>query len=240
MKFTTGITLLALCVASSNTFGAAIVNGDFASCDYSGWQKDTDAAGDISLGNDFIIQNNAGNCSASINVDHFDPAGDFNGAPVDDAFFGNTLFQELDFSADTDSTFSLEIDFSVDSEITSNDAAFVADFFLIGLNDGLGNYFDQTGGLGFLFAPTDVDGAASQILSFDLDNSFANQAGWFLDFQLNIGADNNGFSDAFGSTFLLNSVSLSEVKNVSPVSTPAMLSLMLTGLFGLYIGKKRS
>ena len=239
MKLTTGLTLLTLCIASSNTFGAAIVNGDFSSCDYFGWQKDTDGFGDVSVGNDFSMVNNAGDCSASLNVDHFDPAGDFTGTAIDEAYFGNTLFQELDFSAAADSTFLLEIDFSVDSEITSNDFGFISDYFLIGLNDGSGDYYDQTAGLGFLYAPTDIDGTFSQVLTFELDNSFVNQGGWFLDFQLNIGVDNLGFSDAFGSTFLLNSVSLMEVEN-NVVPEPASLSLLSLGLLGLYIRKKRS
>jgi hypothetical protein len=238
MKLTTGIALLTICLASSNTFGAAIVNGDFASCDYSGWQKDTDGFGDVSAGNDFSIVNNAGDCSAAINVDRVNPAGDVTGTPIDEALFANTLFQGLDFTAAADSTFSLEIDFSVDSEKTSGSVAFIADYFLIGLNDGSGNYYDQTGGLGFLFAPTDINGAFSQVLSFELDNSFVNQSGWFLDFQLNIGVDDNGFSDAFGSSFLINSVSLNEVENVVP--EPSVLGLLSLGLLGLYIRKKRS
>jgi len=240
MKLTTGLTLLAICFASSNTFGAAIVNGDFSSCDYSGWDKDTDGFGDVSLGNDFSMVNNAGGCSASINVDHFDPAGDFTGTPIDEAFFGNTLYQEIDFAGAADSTFSLEIDFAVDSEINSNDAGFIADYFLIGLNDGNGNYYDQTGGLGFLYAPSDINGVFSQVLTFELDNSFVNQGGWFVDFQVNIGVDNLGFSDAFGSTFLLNSVSLTENRNLSEVPEPAALSLFSLGLLGLYLRKKRS
>lgn len=244
MKLTTGLTLLTLCLASSSTFGAAIVNGNFSSCDYSGWSKDTDGFGDVSTGNDFSMVNNAGDCSASINVDHFDPAGNAMDIPMDEAIFANTLYQELDLTAAGDSTFSLQIDFSVDSEINSSNSDFIADYFLVGLNDGTGNYYDETGGLGFLFEPTDIDGAFSQVLSFVLDNSFANQAGWFLDIQLNIGVDNFGSPDAFGSTFLVNSVSLIEIENVDPgtnvVPEPAALSLLSLGLISLYIRKKRS
>lgn len=240
MKVTTGLTLLALCLAGSNSFAGAIVNGDFSSCDYSGWQQDTDGFGDVSTGNDFAIVNNAGDCSAAINADYFDPAGDFTGTPLTEAFFANTLFQDLDLSGDIDSTFTLEIDFAVNSEINSNDQGFVADYFLIGLSDGSGDYFDQTGGLGFLTMPTDIDGAFSQVLSFELDNSFMNQIGWSLDFQLNIGVDDQEFSDAFGSTFRLNSVALTENPSQVMVSEPAALGMLSLGLVGLYMRKKRS
>ena len=234
----TGFTLLALGLASANVSAAAIVNGDFASCDYSGWQKDTDGFGDVSFGNDFAMQNNGMDCSAEINVDHYAPAGDFFGSPIDEAWFGNTLYQELDFTAAADSAFLLEIDFAVDSEITSADPSFVADYFLIGLNDGLGNYFSEEGELGFLYDPTDINGALSQTVSYEIDNSFANQTGWFLDFQLNIGADDSGFSDAYGSTFLLNSVSLTEVDAV--VSEPAAAWLLSLGLMGLFVRNRRN
>lgn len=239
MKLITGLSLLTLCLASTNTFGGAIVNGDFSSCNYSGWQKDTDGFGELSAGNDFGMVNNAGNCSATLNVDHFDPVGDATGVPLDQAWFANTLFQELDLSGAADSTFSLQIDFAVDSESNSNEIGFIADYFLIGLNDGAGNYYDQTGGLGFLYAPTDVDGAFSQVLSFELDNSFVNQGGWFLDFQLNVGVDDFGLTDAFGSTLFLNSVSLTENKIQSDVPEPTALSLLSLGLLGLYVRKKR-
>jgi hypothetical protein len=240
MKLTTGLALLTLCMASSNTFGAAIVNGDFSSCDYSGWEKDSDAEGDVSTLNDFSMVNNAGNCSASLNVDHFNPAGDSTGELLDYAFFGNTLSQQLDFSGAAGSTFSLEIDFAVNSEITGNDFGFIADYFVIGLNDSDGNYYDQTGGLGFLYAPTDIDGAFSQVLSFELDSSIVSQSDLSVYFQLNIGADDFGFSDAFGSTFLLNSVSLIENKRQSEVPEPAAFSLLSLGLLGLFLRKKRT
>lgn len=240
MKLTTGLTLLAISLASSNTFAAVITNGDFSSCDYSGWNKDTDGFGDVSAGNDFSVLNNGTQCSAQINVDHFSPAGDFTGTAIDEAFFANTLFQELDFSAATDSTFSLEIDFSVDSELASVDPSFIADYFVIGLNDGTGNYYDGAGELGFLYEPTDIDGAFNQVLTFELDNSFANQTGWFLDFQLNIGIDDFGFSDAFGSSFALNSAFLTEVENTTvSASAPATFGLLSLSLIGMFTQRKR-
>lgn len=234
----TGLTLLSLGLASANVLASAITNGDFSTCDFSTWQKDTDGYGDMSLGGDFVIRNNGGSCSAGIKVDHFDPAGDSTGSPIDSAYIANTLFHGLDFSAAATSTFRLDIDFSVSSELDSSAPNFTADYFLIGLNDGSGNYFNELGDLGFLFAPTAIDGAMSHVLSFELDNSFVAKDGWFLDFQLNIGADKFGNSDAFGSTFWLNNVSLTEVAKQVP--EPDALWLLSLGLIGSLARRKRS
>jgi len=231
MKLTTGLTLLTLCLASSNTFGAAITNGDFSSCDYSGWSKDTDGFGDVSTGNDFSMVNNAGDCSAEINIDHFSTPGDVFSSPIDDAWFANSLSQELDLTAAVDSTFSLEIDFSVDSEVDSSNPDFFADYFLIGLSDGI-DLFNGDGLLGS-FYEADIDGFLNYSLTFEIANSFVNQSGWFLDFQLLTTID------GYGSSFILNSASLTEVES-SEVPEPAALSLLSLGLLGMYIRKKRA
>ena len=163
MKLTTGLTLLTLCLASSNTFGAAIVNGDFSSCDYFGWQKDTDG---LDVGDKIYGRiNNAGDCSAEINIDHFSTPGDVFSSPIDDAWFANSLSQELDLTAAVDSTFSLEIDFSVDSEVDSSNPDFFADYFLIGLSDGI-DLFNGDGLLGS-FYEADIDG----FLNYSFDRS---------------------------------------------------------------------
>ncbi|MFT2091968.1 PEP-CTERM sorting domain-containing protein [Paraglaciecola sp. 2405UD69-4] len=238
MKIATGFTLAALSLASVNVSATMIANGDFASCDFSGWQKDTDGFGDISMGNDFAIQSTGTSCSAEINVDHFDTTGDVFGTPIDEAWFANTLYQELDFTTTNDTNFLLEIDFSVDTEANNTGPSFIADYFLIGLNDGMGNYFDEGGELGFLYEPTDINQALSQTVSYEIDSSFANQTGWFLDFQLNLGVDEFGFSDAYGSSFLINSVSLTEVDAV--VSEPATVWLFSLGLIGLFLRNRRN
>ncbi|WJG09198.1 hypothetical protein [Aliiglaciecola sp. LCG003] len=225
-------TIAVLALSSTHAFAAMISNGDFSSCDYSGWQKDTDGFGDISLGNDFAIDNNAGNCRAAINVDHFDPAGDLAGAPVDEAFFANTLFQQLDFSGSGTKGFTLEFSYAVSSELSSQDPLFIADYFLVGLNDGSGNYFNQNGDLGFLIEPTEIDGQFAQTISFELDSSFANQTNWYLDFQLNIGTDINGLPDAFGSSLFIDDISLSEIGGDVDVNEPAVMFLLAAGLLG--------
>ena len=227
MKLTTGLTLLTLCLASSNSFGGAIVNGDFASCDYSGWQKTVDFDPDAGLGNDFSMANNGSTCRAEINIDHFSSPGDSLSPYIDYALFSNSLSQELDLTAAADSTFVLEFDFSVDSE---SGLGFIADYFLIGLSDGV-DLFDGDGLLGN-FHEADIDGFLDYSLTVELDNSFANQSGWFLDFQL------LSTFDGYGSTFSLNSVSLTEVNHVVP--EPAALSLLSLGLLGMYIRKKRA
>jgi hypothetical protein len=238
MKIIRFITLLTCGFLAIQTNASMITNGDFATGDFNGWSKDTDGFGDISTGNDFSITGTVGDYFAVIEVDAFNPPGDFFGAPLDDVWFANTLYQELDLSGASDSTFLLSIDFSVDSEIDSSDLAFFADYFVIGLNDGSGSYFNETGAAGFLFDPTNIDGALSYSLDFTLDNSFANQTGWFLDFQLAVGFDDFGFSDAFASTFILDSVSLTEVQSTD-VSEPGSALLFSFGLAGLFLRRRK-
>jgi len=210
---------------SINTFAGVIENGDFSTCDYSSWQTDTD--GFSGSANDFFINNNGSSCNAEIQVDHF-------GTVTNDAFFANTLFQALDFTGTASSTWLLSIDFAVNSEITSNDPLFIADYFMFGLNDGAGNYFNETGNTGFLVDPTDIDGLFEQTLSVELSSSFTNTSGWFLDLQLNLGVDGFGWTDAFGSSLFINEVSLVEkLADSTPVPEPSTLLIFALGLIGL-------
>lgn len=231
------ITLAACSLLATNAFATAIVNSDFQTGNFNGWKKDTDGFGDFSTLNDFSIIGTPGDYSAQIEVDAFDFTG-----PLDEVFFANTLYQELDLTAASTSTFLLSLDFAVDSEITSQNPNFIAiaDYFFIGLNDGTGNYLDGAGAVGFLVDPTDVDGVFNYSLNFTLDNSFANQIGWFLDFQLVVGLDNTNFSDEFASTFLLHSASLTEVKaTIVSVPEPGSAILFSFGLAGLLIHRRK-
>lgn len=239
MKKITTLVALTLGLTCAHGQAAMLTNGDFSTCDFTGWEKDTDGFGDVSMANDFAIVTDGADCHGAINVDYYEPAGDPFGMPLTEAFFANTLFQALDFTAAMDSTFRLNIDFYVDSELTSTDPLFAADYFLIGLNDGSGSYFDASGIPGFIVGPTDIDGFSSQSLSVELDNTFANQDGWFLDFQLNIGVDDFGFNDAFGSQFVLQSVSLEEVRSGTPVDEPNALWLLSLGAVGLLARQRR-
>lgn len=233
------IAMLVFSLSTVNVGATAIVNGNFQTGDFSGWSKDTDGLGDFSSGNDFSILGSGSDFSAKIEVDHFSTPGDMFSTPVDDVFFAaNTLFQELDFTTSLNNSFMLNIDFSVMSQLTSADAAFIGDSFLIGLNDGTGSYYDQNGNLGFLVAPSEIDGVFSQTLSFELDNSFANQSGWFLEFQVGLGFDDDFNTDAFGSSLLLNSVSLLDTPTAE-VAAPATLLMFSFAMVGLCVGSRK-
>lgn len=225
MNFRKLVCLALTCFITSQATATAIINGDFATCDYTGWQTDTD--GGLSAANDFTIVGSSPNCAASINVDYQNT----------EAFIANTLYQQLDFSAASDSTFLLTFDLMVESELTSLDQDFIADYFIVGLFDGLGDYYDHTGTLGFLVADTAVNGSNSLSLSFNLDNWFVNQTGWSLDFQLILGADNNSFTDFGGSSLIVNNVSLSEVPSQA-VAAPSTVSVFALGLLGLMLRRK--
>jgi hypothetical protein len=210
---------LVLIFVSGSLCAAMITNGYFThSCSLNDWQTDTD--GFVGGVNDFTIDGSAPNCAASINVDY---------ANTDVYYAANTLFQNLDLSAEVGSTFLLTMDFSVNSELTSNFQGFIADYFFVGLFNG-SDYYNQNGGLGFLVAPTDINGSANYSLSFELDNSFANQTHWSLDFQVLLGID--GFDTDFsGSSLAISNVSLTEQKVQVPA--PSSVALVALGLFGL-------
>ena len=113
------LSFLMLCLPAANA--VILENGDFSTCDFSGWERDTDGAGNYSLGNDFSINGTAPSCEAVINVDYTDT----------EAFFGNTLFQFLDFSSAGGGPLTLSMDIEVNSELTDTDNNFVADYFII-------------------------------------------------------------------------------------------------------------
>lgn len=232
MKGSRNSLLLALCafsITSLDVSAAAITNGDFSTCDYTGWSKDTDGLGDFSTGSDFRIDTPGGECRAAIEVDHWSTPGDLSSTPLNDVWFGNTLFQELDLSADTDSVLQLNISYEVQGNNTS-----APDYFLIGLNDGTGSYYNEEGDLGFLKAPTDIVGSARENLTFTLDSSFFNQSGWFLDLQLNVGVDTFTFMpDGFGSTLFVNEVALTEIRPPQSVPEPSSLALLAIGVLSV-------
>ena len=225
MIFRKLVYLTLACCMTSQVMATAIINGDFATCDYTGWQTDTD--GGLSASNDFTIVGSSPTCAASINVDYQDT----------EAFFANTLYQQLDFTAASNSTFMLTMDFMVDSELSSLDPDFIADYFIVALFHELDGFFDHTYNPGFLVADTDINGSDSYSLSFNLANDFVNKTGWSLDFQLNLGADSFDDTDFGGSSLIINNVSLTEVPSQA-VSAPGTISVFALGLLGLMLRRR--
>ncbi|MDN4504303.1 PEP-CTERM sorting domain-containing protein [Alteromonadaceae bacterium BrNp21-10] len=212
------------CALTSQLQAAAITNGDFATCDFSGWQQESDFGAPLAGSNDLSINGSTPNCSAQMNVD-------FGGA--NDAFVYTALSQELDLSGATDSSFLLTLDFDVSSDLTSPDPSFIADYFFVGISNGTGNF---TSGL---FTTADVDGSLDYNLSFLLDSSFANQNGIFVEFDLFLGVDLDNRTDFSGSSLNINNVSLVEVA-VPQVPEPSTLAIFALGLAGLATYRKKN
>lgn len=202
-------------IFACHVHGAAITNGDFSSCDYTGWQQLTDA--DPLDPSEFSIVNNGSTCSAEIGIDSTF------------ASF-NILYQELDLSAAVGSELTLYLDFEVDSELTGQ-APFTADYFSVYLYNGV-DFYDHTGALGFMYDSVDMNGPASFTQSFVLDSSFYNTSGWSLEFQV---SSNFDFAPAF---LTLNSVSIEESALSDDVPAPASLGLLLATFAGLSLRKR--
>ncbi|MHB8766550.1 MAG: PEP-CTERM sorting domain-containing protein [Deferrisomatales bacterium] len=101
---------------------------------------------------------------------------------------------------------------------------------MVGLNDGLGSLYGADGTPGFLLEATAYgSGSFSAVLD---SATFADAAGWSLDFQLGL----TGF-DAYGSFVRLGNVTLeargSTEPPVAPIPEPGTLLLLGSGLLGL-------
>lgn len=202
---------------SVNAYSGLINNGDFQSCDFQNWQKDTDSAGDPGATGDFSIDNNAGNCSAVISVDLLDGATAFN---------ANTLFTALDLTvASGDLQLSFDWDFS-----GFDDGSFLADSFFVSLSNGTGTLFNANGEHGHLIEASSIYESGS--FSALLDASFYNQTNWTLDFTVQ-----GGFNPTSASSKLnIDNVSLTSV--ATSVPEPSMLIILFFAMAGL-IGQQR-
>jgi hypothetical protein len=221
MKIIKLIALLACSFLATNTYAATITNGDFATCDFTGWQQDTDF-GAGSTSNDFEIAGGPTACAAQLNIDFADTS----------ASFYNSIFQSLDLSVVAGQGLNLSFDWSFDGEEANYDPL-GRDYWLAALGDGSGDLFGAEGQLGLLYEGLDYD---TQSFSVDLDSSFFNQAGWSLDFQLVAGFDIN----SLGSFLQIDNVQLNSFDlPTAAVSEPSTALLLPLALMGLYLRRKR-
>ncbi len=219
MKIKTRLIMLLVLLLNPPAFAGIINNGDFQSCNFDNWQKDTDGAGDLGSTGDFSINNNAGECSAQISVDLLDDV---------EVFDANTLFTALDLSV-TSGTLQLSFDWAFESFDLDD---LLSDFFFVSLNDGAGNLFGADGNNGFLKTPVSTAGTGS--FSVILDPSFYNQNNWFLDFTLQAGFNDESYS----SKLNIDNVALTTIATEVPEpSSMAILLLAMLGLFAQKYGK---
>ena len=216
------ISSLLILTTPSLSSAAGVSNGDFSS-NYASWSQDVDGLGSPILGlDDFtIVQPTPGNNSARIEADYWSIPGDTFSTPNNEAWFGSTLYQELDLSASAGQDLVLSFDWSFLGEAGSSD-----EIFFVFLSNGTGDRYGADGLIGSLLNPLDYSTGAYNTF---LDSSFANATGWTLEFQMN----NAGY-DAYGSHAIIDNVSLTTVSQpVNNVPEPAVIWLMGMGAIGL-------
>ncbi|WP_240920022.1 hypothetical protein [Paraglaciecola sp. 20A4] len=214
-------TLIFLCLLlAAHAQAALVTNGNFQSCDFTGWANYTDGMNHTDPNADFAIINNAGACQGQINIDVASGAS---------AFYANTLSTEMDFTSGSNAHLWLSFDWLFSG---FDDGSSLADVFFVNFTNNLGDITGADASPGFLLGPTSTYGAGTY--SVMLDNRFINQSGWFLDFNLE-----GGFTpDSFSSTLLIDNVTLRSIPTNVPV--PPMLALILLGAAALFKRSKQS
>jgi hypothetical protein len=227
-KILTALTLSATLTLPLPSLAASITNGDFASGDFTGWSLDTD--GFTGTAPDFQIETSGGNSYARIEADYWSTPGDTLSDAQDWVWFANTLFQDLDLSANATDLLQLTFDWTFDGESTQN----LDEYFLVGLGDGSGSYYGADGSLGFLMEQMTY---GSGNASFLLDSSFINSTGWTLEFQLAAGFD------GYGSFLNIDNVALAAIpqeEESNNVPAPPALWLLVTGGLAFMVGRRQS
>ena len=193
---------------------AGILNGDFATGDFTAWTTDTDGLGaPTPLSPDFQVTSQ----QARIEADYWSTPGDTNSTPQDQVQFSNTLLQGLDLTVAPGQQLVLSFDWHFAGQETGTPDEDVQ----IGLNDG-SSFYDADGNPGFLVTATSYSSGSFYSV---LGSYFNNATGYSIDFQLNAGF--NGF----GSYLLVDNVSLT-VQDVPAPGTVLLLAPAL-GLLGL-------
>lgn len=221
MKANICASLLLTAVITLPAFGAPITNGDFESCTFDGWQKDTDGWGDTSVGQDFVVTNAAGNCAGTIQIDSTET----------EAFFANTLFQSIDIG----SASSLSFDITINSLLSSSSSGFIADYFVVAFGDGSGAFYDADAQLGTIIEQQ-INGLASFSLNIMLSEALSSMANLTLEFQLLPGVGIDGFTDGGLSSLTVDNVAF----NTFDVTAPTTLFLISSSLLALSLRRRKT
>ncbi|GFD88276.1 hypothetical protein KUL152_05020 [Tenacibaculum sp. KUL152] len=174
-----------------------ITNGDFQTCDFSGWSLDSDGVGAPADTSDFAIVDNAGQCSAQLSTNNLIPDG-----------ISNSLFTQLNLSGVANGK---KLDLSFDwlfsgFDLQSDD---FSDAFFVLLNNGIDVetlLFGYEGGSG--------------TFSTQIDSTYD---GYYLEFMLEPGYN----IESFSSTFTFDNVSLTKSADVPAPQTSLLLALGL-------------
>ncbi len=199
MKTTSTTLYLALMLLCSSVQAALITNGDFQTCDLTGWSMDTDGFGEPSNTINFSIGENTstGNCAAQIGM-----------AQLDSNFgFANTLFTTIHLS----NVATLSFDWIFEGADLEDD---FSDFFAVSLTDGSDRHI--------LFENGQYDDGA---FATQIDTTYD---GWFLDFTLNGGFNFDPVQTSFSSLLTLDNISLTTAEVPEPSVLFLMFSGLLT------------
>ncbi len=194
-----------------------IRNGDFAEGGKY-WGTNSDGIG---ASNDIVFHN-----AAILSIDYYATKGDVGSRAISSASFGNTLTQRISVSGPATQQLSLSFDWLLEGESIGNEAQ---DYFIVGLIDGLGRYYNENMEQGLLIAPTSSYGSGHY--SVMLDEKFnSSPSDWILDFSLLTGFEGKTWrSDGYGSKLTIDNIALSVIK----VPEPLFINLWFFGLLGL-------
>ena len=210
MKLYKAAGLLALAAVWQPAHGSLLTNGNFETCDLSGWSTDSD--GSAGNSSDFTIISGGDTCSARIYIDQ-------------DETFANTLYQQIDTASLGSEPLTLSYDFTVDST-TQGQLPFTADYFTIGFGDGSGLLYNADADIGSLFNQPDIDGPMAYRGELTLSEEF--NAWDILTFEIQLISN----FDASPAWLTVNSFSLDIANEQVSVSSPATFPLLLC-VFGL-------
>ena len=209
-------------MATTSIANANIINGDFQTCDLTGWNTDSATLGSPGYDTDFnVVDLGAGNCAAEIGIDLF----------TTQEFIANTLFTDLDLTVADGFGLNLSFDYIFGGE--EQGVQFGRDNWFAALGDGSGDYFDENGNLGTLFSSEEY-GAGT--VNLDLTSALNNLSGWTLEFQLVAGFDVN----FLGSLLTIDNVQLTTFQLPGQaIPEPSALLLMFAGLAGLFVRRRK-